>query len=64
MALQRAKKVVSDSTGLVDFAMWPVNSVLDLPDGQVTFWGNSSTIFFGLGEMTFGLIHVSYSLLK
>ena len=64
IALQRAKKVVSDSTGLVDFAMWPVNSVLDLPDGQVTFWGNSSTIFFGLGEMTFGLIHVSYSLLK
>ena len=30
---QRAKKVVSDSPGLVDLAIWPVNSVLNLPDG-------------------------------
>ena len=33
--LQRAKKVVSDSPGLVDFAIGLVNSVLNLPDGQV-----------------------------
>ena len=36
---QRAKKVVSDSLGLVDFAIGPVNSVSNLPDGQVIFWG-------------------------
>ena len=32
---QRAKKGVSDSPGLVDFASGLVNSVLNLPDGQV-----------------------------
>ena len=32
---QRAKKVVSDSPGLVDFAIRLVNSVVNLPDGQV-----------------------------
>ena len=31
---QRAKKVVSDSPGLVDFVIGLVNSVLNLPDGQ------------------------------
>ena len=31
---QRAKNVVSDSPGLVDFAIGLVNSVLNLPDGQ------------------------------
>ena len=31
---QRAKKVVFDSPGLVDFA-----TVLNLPDGQVLFFG-------------------------
>ena len=35
---QGAKKVVFDSSGLVDFAFGPVNSVLDLPDGQVKFF--------------------------
>ena len=50
---QRARKVVSDSPGLVDFAMGlvdfamglvdfaigPVNSVLDFPEGQMKiFW--------------------------
>ena len=34
---QRGKKVVFDSLGLVDFAIGPVNSVFDLPDGQVMF---------------------------
>ena len=33
--LQFAKKVVSDSSGLVDFAIGPVNSVINLPDRQV-----------------------------
>ena len=32
--MQRAKKVVSDSPGLVDFAIGLVNFVLNLPDGQ------------------------------
>ena len=32
---QRAKKVVSDSPGLVDFAIGLVNSVFNLPDGRV-----------------------------
>ena len=35
MPQQRAKKIVSDSPGLVDFAIGLVNSVLNLPDGQV-----------------------------
>ena len=32
---QRAKKVVSDSPGLADFAIGLVNSVFNLPNGQV-----------------------------
>ena len=36
--LQCAKKVVSNSPGLVDFAIGLVNSVLNLPDGQVMFF--------------------------
>ena len=35
---QRAKKVVSDSTGLVEFAIGLVNSVINFPDGQVIFF--------------------------
>ena len=35
---QRAKKVVSNSLGLVDFAIGLVNSVFNLPDGQVMFY--------------------------
>ena len=34
---QCAKKVTSDSPGLVDFAIRLVNSVLNLPDGQVKY---------------------------
>ena len=41
-SVQCAKKVVSDGLGLVDFAAGLVNSVLNLPDGQVSF-------FFGGG---------------
>ena len=35
---QRAKKVVSNSLGLVDFATGLVNSVFNLPDGRVIFF--------------------------
>ena len=36
------KKVVSDSPELVDFAVGLVNSVLNLADGQVNFFGGNS----------------------
>ena len=35
---QRTKKVVSDSPGLVDFAIGLVIFVLNLPNGQVLFF--------------------------
>ena len=35
---QRAKKVVSDSAGPVDFAIGLVNSVFNLPNGQLIFF--------------------------
>ena len=38
-AIQRAKKVVSDSPGLVDFAIGLVIFVLNLSDRQVLFFG-------------------------
>ena len=39
---QRAKKVVSDSPGLLDFAIRLMNFQLNLPDGQVKFLRNSN----------------------
>ena len=39
MKYQRQKKVVSNSLGLVDFAIVLVISVLNLPDRQVLFLG-------------------------
>ena len=36
--MQCAKKVVSDSLGLVDFAVGLVDYVFKLPDGQVIFF--------------------------
>ena len=36
--VQRAKKVVSDSLGLMYFAYGLVNSVFNLPNGQVMFF--------------------------
>ena len=36
---QRAKKVVCDSPGLVDFAIRLVVFVLNLPNGQLLFFG-------------------------
>ena len=38
MHLQCAKKVESDSPGLLDFAIGLVNSVFHLSDGQVMFF--------------------------
>ena len=38
-SLRCTKKVVSDSPGLVDFAIGLVIFVLNLPDGQVLFFG-------------------------
>ena len=71
--VQRAKKVVSDSPRLVDFAIGLVNSVLNLPDGQVKFFEEFKLqknceinllikTFWGLVEMMFGLVNVSFSL--
>ena len=37
--MQHAKKVVSDGLGLVDFAIGLVIFVLNLPNGQVPFFG-------------------------
>ena len=65
--------MVSDSPELLDFAVGLVNSILNLPDKQVNFFGENSNyrrnvinpahqIFGGLVEMTFGLVHASYSL--
>ena len=70
---QSAKKVVSDSPGLVDFAFGLVNSVFNLPNGQVTFLEKfklqndcnqscQSERVLGLVEMTCGVVHASYSL--
>ena len=67
---QRAKKVVSDSPGLMDFVIGLVNSVFDLPDEQVMFLSNSNkgrtvkSILFvkkllGLVQMMSGLVNAS-----
>ena len=66
---------MSDSPGLVDFAIGQVNSVLNLPDRQVKCFEefnlqNLRTVksilliqeFGGLVEMTFGLVNASFSL--
>ena len=68
------KKVVSDSPGRVDFVIGLVNSVFNLPDGQVFFLRNSNNRrtlrsiillvkkLLGLVEMTSGLVNASFSL--
>ena len=38
LLIQHAKKVMSDSPGLMDFTIGLVNSVLNLPDRQVKFF--------------------------
>ena len=37
--MQRAMKVVSDSPGLVNFAVGLAISILNVPDGQVNYLG-------------------------
>ena len=70
---QRAKKVVSDSQGLVDFAIGLVNSVINFPDGLVKSFAEFKLqknceinlpikTFLGLVDMMFGLVNVSFSL--
>ena len=72
-SVQRAKKVVSDSPGLVDFAIGQVNSVINLPDWQVMFFEEFHLqkncdinllikTFLDIVEMMFGLVNVSFSL--
>ena len=64
---------MSDSPGLVDFAIGLVNSVINLPDRQVNFFEEFKLqknceinllvkTFLGLVEMIFGLVNVSFSL--
>ena len=64
---QRAKKVVCDSPGLVDFAIGLVNSVINLPDRQVKFFEEFKLqknceinvlikTFLGLAGMMLGLV--------
>ena len=64
---------MSDSPGLVDFAIGLVNSVINLPDGQVKFFEQFKLqkyleinllikTFLGLVEMMFGVVNVSFSL--
>ena len=73
---QRAKRVVSKSPRLVDFAIRLVNSVFNLPDRQVMFFegkknsNNRRTVksillvkkFLGVVEMMFRLVNASLSL--
>ena len=65
---------MSDSPGLVDFVIGLVNSVFNLPDGQVMFFlrnsHNRRTVksillvkkLLGLAEMMSGLVTASFSL--
>ena len=68
---QCAKKSVSDSPGLGDFAFRLVNVVLNLPDGVVKFFeeGIVRSILtiktcLGLVEMMFGLVNARFNLPK
>ena len=59
---------MSDNPGLVDFAIRLVNSVINLPDGQVKFFEEFKLqnceinllikTFLGLVEMMFGPVNV------
>ena len=72
---QHVKKVVSDSPGLIDFAIRLVSSVINLPDGQMKFFRYSNyrrtvksilliKMYLGLVELTFGLVYASFRLPK
>ena len=62
---------MSDSLGLMDFAIGLVNSVLNLLEGQVKYFeefnlqknseiNSADQKIGGLVEMTFGLVNASY----
>ena len=64
---------MSNNSGLEDFAIGLVNSVINLPDRQVTFFEEFKLqknceisllikTFLRLVEMMFGLVNVSFSL--
>ena len=64
---------MSDSPGLVGFAIGLLNVVINLPDGQVKFFEESKLqgnceinllikTFLGQVEKMFGLVNVSFSL--
>ena len=64
---------MSDSPGLVDFAIGLVKTVFNLPNGQVMFFENSKNRrsvksilldekLLGLVEMASGLVNASFSL--
>ena len=66
---------MSDSPGLLDFAIGLVNSVFHLPDGQVKFFEEFKLqknceinllfkTFLGLVQMMLGLVNVSISCLN
>ena len=72
---QCAKKFVSNSLRLVDCAIGLVNTVLNLPAGQVKFFWEfklqknciqscSSNTFFRAVKETLRLVHARYSSLK
>ena len=77
LATQHTKKVVSDSLGLVDFAIGLVNFVLNLPDGQLKFFeefrlqenfeiNSAHQKVFGasFNDINFGLVNATFSLPK
>ena len=67
--MQHAKKVVPNSLGLVDIVIRLVNSVLNLPNGQVKFFYRRTVksilltkTFLGLVEISFWLVNASFSM--
>ena len=66
LTTQHANKVLSDSPGLVDFAIGLVTYVFNLPDGRVMLYEEfeyqKNKKILGLVEMTSGLVNASFSL--
>lgn len=53
--VERAKKLVSVSLGLIDFAVGLVDLIIHFLNGQVKHHANEN--FLGLVKMTFRLVH-------
>ena len=60
--MQRVKKVVSDSPGLVDFAIGQVRFLEEFKLLKNFEFNLLIETFLGLVEMMFGLVNVSFSL--